>query len=294
MIWSELGRQCDMTMKNRGQLVKEIAEQSGIDVSKYGKTKSCNVRSSKAKLPGKEISIPSMPTVALLKDDIKELLDSGKLTLGEPCSPFPLVKSTVNNGNLETTTSQVYGRKHPLLELRKRLLAKQEKFMRILTDQQIDSLSLEDVKSKLEDFVENITGINDHRESLKQLQRSRTLVLWHDHSTVAGSGYLLMTIHSLYDPAIYLSTAEYERKTGRKCTRTVQDVVEEPELYMLSMSSSTLSDQLATISDRLDCLPDLNVPIFSSSNVPLNDSLKFFIGDHPAQSFERGCQVGGN
>ncbi len=101
MIWSELGRQCGMTMKNRGQLVKEIAEQSWIHVSKYGKTKSCNVRSSKAKLPGKEISIPSMPTVALLKDDIKELLDSGKLTLGEPCSPFPLVKSTVNNGNYD-------------------------------------------------------------------------------------------------------------------------------------------------------------------------------------------------
>ncbi len=100
--------------------------------------------------------------------------------------------------------------------------------MRILTDQLIDSLSLEDVKSKLEDFVENITGINDHCE---QLQRSRTLVLWHDHSTVAGSGYLLMTIHSLYDPAVYLSTAESERNTGRKCTWTVQEIVEEPELY---------------------------------------------------------------
>ena len=198
-----------------------------------------------------------MPTLNLLKDDIKELLDSGKLTLGEPCTPFALVKSRVVNGNLETTTSQVYGRKHPLLELRKRLLAKQEKFMRMLTDQQIDSLSFEDVKVKLLDFGEDIAGIDDHRESLKKLQRSRTLVLWHDHSTVAGAGYLLMTIHSLYDPAVYLSTSEYERSTGRKCTRTVQEIVEEPELYMLSMSSSTLSDQLATIADRLDC----NVPI---------------------------------
>ncbi len=76
------------------------------------------------------------------------MLDSGKLTLGEPCSPFPLVKSTVINGNLESTT-----RKHPLLELRKRILAKQEKFMHMLTDQQIYSLSLEDVKAKLQDLV---------------------------------------------------------------------------------------------------------------------------------------------
>ncbi len=127
--------------------------------------------------------------------------------------------------------------------------------MRMLTDQQIYSLSLEDEKAKLQDFGENIVC---HHESLKKLQRSRTLVLWHDHSIVAGSSYHLMTIHSLYDhPAIYLSTAEYERNTGRKCSRTVQEIVEEPEHYMLSMSSSTLSDQLATIADRLDCLPDL-------------------------------------
>ncbi len=179
----------------------------------------------------------------------------------------------------------MYGRKHPLLELSKRLLAKQEKFMHMLTDQQnlIDSFSLEDVKAKLHLAVD----IAGNRESLKKLQRSRTLVLWHYHSTVAGYGYLLMTIHSLYDPAIYLSTAEYERNTGRKCTRTVQEIVEEPEFYMLSMSSSTLSDQLATIADRLDCLPDLNIHVYSSSNVPINDSLKFFIGVHPAQSFER-------
>ncbi len=98
----------------------------------------------------------------------------------------------------------------------------------------------------------------------------------------------------MYDPAVYLSTSEYERNNGRKCSRTVHEIVEEPELYMLSMSSSTLSDQLATISDRLDCLPDLKIPVYSSNNVPINDSLKFFIGNHPAQSFERGSQVGGN
>ncbi len=174
----------------------------------------------------------------------------------------------------------------------KRLLAKHEKFMRMLTDQQIDSLSIEDVKAKLQDFGENIVC---HHESLKKLQRSRTLVLWHYHTIVAGSSYHLMNIYSLYDdPAIYLSTGEYESNTGRKCSGTLQEIVEEPEHYMLSMASSTLSDQLATIADRLDCLPDLNIPVYSSNNVPINDSLKFFIGDHPAQSFERGSQVGGN
>ena len=32
-----------------------------------------------------------------------------------------------------------------------------------------------------------------------------------------------------------------------------------------------------TIADRLDCLPDLKIPIYSSSNVPINDSLNFLL-----------------
>ncbi len=118
-----------------------------------------------------------MPTITVLKNDIKELLDYGKLTLGEPCTPFALIKSIVINHKIEKTPYQVFGRKHPLLELRKRLLAKQEKFMRMLTNQQIDYLSIEDVKTNLQDIGEHIAGINGDRELLKKLQRSRTLVM---------------------------------------------------------------------------------------------------------------------
>ncbi len=50
-----------------------------------------------------------MPTITVLKNDIKELLDSGKLTLGEPCTPFALVKSIVINHKIENTPCQVFG-----------------------------------------------------------------------------------------------------------------------------------------------------------------------------------------
>ena len=60
------------------------------------------------------------------------------------------------------------------------------------------------------------------------------------------------------------------------------------------MSSSALSDQLGTIGDRLDCLPCLNEPVYSSNNIPIHDTMLFYTGDHPASSFERGCQLGGN
>ena len=204
------------------------------------------------------------------------LLDSGTLTLGESCSTFTVIRTSVIDGSLKNASSEVYGRKIPLLDLRQALLEKQEKFMHLMSNDEIYSLSLE-VEEKLRSYAEIhvSTGIVDQHLLLKKLQRSRTLVLWHDRSTIIGSGYLLMTIHALYDPAVYLSTAQYERKSGRKCARSVQEIVEEPELYMLCMSSSSLSDQLSTISDRLDCLLDLSKPVDCSKNVTIHDSLTF-------------------
>ncbi len=82
MIWNELGRLCGLTIKNRRQNVKDIAEELGIDITKYmyEKENLCKLRSSNAKLPGNEISVPSMPTINLLKDDIKELLSGFSLS----------------------------------------------------------------------------------------------------------------------------------------------------------------------------------------------------------------------
>ena len=44
--------------------------------------------------------------------------------MGEPCSLYTIVKSSVHDGKLENVTSQVYGRKIPLLEIRERSFEK--------------------------------------------------------------------------------------------------------------------------------------------------------------------------
>ena len=43
---------------------------------------------------------------------------------------------------------------------------------------------------------------------VKVLQRSHALALWHDHSTILGSGYILITVHVLYDMAVLKSSDE--------------------------------------------------------------------------------------
>ena len=44
----------------------------------------------------------------------------------------------------------MYGRKIPLLELRQRLLTRQEKFMRLMTDDDIQKLSREQIIDEME------------------------------------------------------------------------------------------------------------------------------------------------
>ena len=64
-----------------------------------------------------------MPTEASLKTDIQNLIDTGECNLGEPCAPYILTKSSVNEeGQIVTDTTEVYGRKISLVEIRKSLL----------------------------------------------------------------------------------------------------------------------------------------------------------------------------
>ena len=76
--------------------------------------------------------------------------------------------------------------------------------------------------------------------------------------------------------------------------RDVQAYVEEPEISIITLSSSSIQDQAALITDRIECIQDLSTPVYTTTCVPITDKLKFFYGDKPAAQFERGTQVGGH
>ena len=105
--------------------------------------------------------------------------------------------------------------------------------------------------------------------------------MWHDHATILGRGFLMITVHVLYDKGVFLTSKEYKDRTGEKVN--VQAEVEQPEIYLLAMGSSSIEDQASVIADRLDCLQDLSTP-----------TIMLFCGDHPAAQFERGTQKGGH
>ena len=87
------------------------------------------------------------------------------------------------------------------------------------------------------------------RELVRKLERTRTIAIWHDHSTVLGKGYILITAKVLYDTAVCKTQSEIQEELGRT-TPNLQSLIEEPEVHMLAMCTFTVEDQTALIGDR--------------------------------------------
>ena len=75
--------------------------------------------------------------------------------------------------------------------------------------------------------------------------------------------------------------------------KNLQEEIEQPKIHMIAPSTLTLSDQLALVADRLECLQELAEAVVAPNGVPIMDKMRFLCGDKPTQQFEHGTQVGG-
>ena len=168
--------------------------------------------------------------------------------------------------------------------------------MRLFTNEQIKGMHREDIvslMSLIQYSPATDASLVDLQDALSTLQRMRTLAMWHDHSTILQTGYILFAVWIVYDPAVFYTQAEWTRKQTRQSRANIQPLVEEPTIYMIAPSSSSPADQLALVGDRIECLQELSRPVKASNGTEVSDCLRFFCGDKPAQQFERGTQIGG-
>ena len=89
----------------------------------------------------------------------------------------------------------------------------------------------------------------------------------------------------------FFTDNEYQMNTLQHAI-CIQLEVEQPEMYMLSLSSSTVEYEAALVGDQVDCLGDLSTPLETEEGIKITDTLRFFTGDHPAAQFERGTKQG--
>lgn len=244
--------------------MKEFAKENGIDVTQLDKRPMMTrARARKLRMPGVGISVPTHPTVQAISEEWSNMISRGELTLGEPCHPQTISRLSVKTGELKKTEHTVYGRKIPLIDIRRRLLAKQEHLMHLQTDDEIDKLSDEEIRTFL--LHKKIPIPDDTQKSLKDLikssERTRTLGIWHDHSSILGRGYVLVTVKVFYDPAVF------ETETDSN-TAAIQARIEEPEIHILAMSTSSVEHQAALISDRLHCMKEISEPLQQKTTSP--------------------------
>ncbi len=185
------------------------------------------------------------------------MITSGRFTLGEECAPYKLTKYIPIDGKLTPHDILVHARKVPLKQLRQKLLEKQLKYMRLTPS-----------------------------------SRSRSLCMWHDHATILKMGFVLVTVHVMYDSTFFYTDTEYQQ-LNPEANINVQAEVEQPEIHILAVGSSSVEDQAALIGDRLSCILDLKMPIKTSDGIEFTDTLRFFTGDHPVTRFEQGSKQGG-
>lgn len=108
---------------------------------------------------------------------------------------------------------------------------------------------------------------SDSTVAIAELEKYRTvrhLAIWHDHSTILWTGYILFAIWVVYDPVVFLTDNEYTTQSGL-LVNSLQEVIKEPVIYMIAPSNSSPDEQLALVPDRVECLQQLSQPIESHS-----------------------------
>ena len=104
---------------------------------------------------------------------------------------------------------------------------------------------------------------NEMKQIIISQQRQRSLAMWHDHATILRNGFIMITVHIVYDKAVFFTNEEYFNKTGIRLN--VQCEVEQPEIYMLVLGSPSVEDQAAVIPDRVECLTDLSTSVLTTN-----------------------------
>ena len=251
---------------------------------------------------GGAVSVPVPRNNQEIRRDIIEKIASGKFNLGIPVLENEFTKVVLTSeGNIEKKLCKVSARKYPLKEICEQSANRHKDVLRLRSNQEYESMTSDQMKTRLQVLHEDHENMTDHqlRQHLKRCERTRHWLIWHDHSSIASSGFMLFLVREVFDPAVHLTNQEYREKSGGK-GGDVQSVIEAPHLYMLGTASAKDSDQLAFVPTRRECMKELTFTKVQVSNetetvtIEITKKMRFMNGDNPAVEFEDGTQKGGH
>ena len=250
--WSALARKYNVFGCNGGQVLKEYAQSHGVDTYQLDRLEQRKrVRRRKLIMPGGEISVPCSGTVKQIKAVWQRQIDEGVFTVGEECAPRDVTTLCTQGGEVVTQAHMMQSRKIPLKCIRERLLKMQEPYMRLQSDEQLNAMSRFDAAQILKQPADDSESMMHIRHRIKFLQRYRHFVIWHDHGTIFGEGYIFITVKVIYDPAVFLTKEEIDPHNPNL---NIQGIIEKPEVYMIGFSSAAHEQQALLIEDMQSIL----------------------------------------
>ena len=291
-VGSALAKEFEISGTDAGHKIKLLAIELGADIP--GLEVVSKPKSILKKYENSDVSMPALPTSKKLKLQEKELIDTNVISVGSPCCPLPV--AYYKNGEKSEKTAM--GRKYSLTEIRQKLTDKHRPLMRQYSDSQINEMGRDEILAlvakvapcALPEFESK--EVHYMRTLLKLYQRNRSLWVWSDHSVLLGYGLVVFVVGAVYNPLVYLTDEEVAGSS--KSTMSVQEMVEQGEVYIMAHCSSSSADQAGLIPERLACLDGLSDPIDLEDGLRIYDSLQFFKGDKQSAWFEAGIQRGGN
>lgn len=295
--WSAVARDHGVTGGNAGQVVKEYAKEAHVDTSHISTpNRKPTRRPCMKKLPGFNVPIPSNPSISSIEAEIQSMIEPGRFTLGEECTPYKITNYVMVNGKMTPQDTFIKARKVPLSQIRQKLLLKHTKYMRLTPTATVSAMTVTELKERLHGLHYLDLDVMSHDQLCQLLltsERSRALCMLHDHATILKWGFIMITVHVIYDPLVFYTDREYLNQHP-EATINIQAEVEQPEVYLLSLGSSSAEDQAALVGDRINCLLGLSAPVTTETGIEVSDTLRFFTADHPAAQFEQGTKQGGN
>lgn len=163
------------------------------------------------------MSFPTYPPVRQERQKVLQQIWEGEIVVGEEVVQISYTSYTVDSQthNIQENTVNISARKIPLLHIRKKFLGKHGNLgiVRESSDSHIANLTPEELDSHPQNLgISCCTG--DKLQMLKTLYRTRHFKIWHDHSSIAGHGYLLVLASVIYDPAFFYTSKEMKELKG--------------------------------------------------------------------------------
>ena len=103
---------------------------------------------------------------------------------------------------------------------------------------------------------------------------------------------MLFVVGVVYDPLVFYT--ENELDESHKMSMSLQELIEQGEIYMMTHCSSSSADQAGLTPERVACLDCLAEPITTEDGIEIRRLCPFFKGDKQSAWFEAGIQRGGH